>query len=81
MKTEFGGEMVEVSFWRIENSASGCDLGVFAGRNEAEAIDCMLWDMGASDETPDPDLVCFKVADEDLEADEREYLIGMWQMV
>lgn len=66
--------------YRIENTTSGDDLGVYSGATEQEAIDAMLLDAGhvngPGDVEETDDLVLTEVpppcADRDLEARERQ---------
>lgn len=56
--------MSNTNSWRIINTTSGADLGVYQGATAAEAIRAMLVDAGAPDAEPDADLRAVPADDE-----------------
>lgn len=56
-----------VPSWRIINTTSGADLGVYQGATADDAIRAMLVDAGAPTAKPDTDLRAVRVANEAAE--------------
>lgn len=61
-----------INYYRIINTSSGVDLGVFGGRDEDEAIRLMLDEAGvADDEAADATVEALLMRAEDVSEDDR----------